>query len=146
MTYGSATGIAHPEWVNGRRLWLDPVMEDMIDRVRNGDPLLGWDGDDRLAVYATETDDGLIWEIFRLEDDDKYRFVVRTEPGIPFDARIIHWLVANDKHRRDRHWDLAAEVEKQNTKVREAERAHKMEYITEEVAPRLRRALTKDGY
>ena len=82
-------GLAHPEWVAGRRLWLDPVMADIIDKIRDGDPTRGWEGDPQLAVFSQDTPEGMRWELMRLEDDNEYRLVARSKPGVVFDERII---------------------------------------------------------
>jgi len=138
-------GIAHPEWVGGRRLWLDPALKDVIDKIHHGDPVKGWEGDPRLAVYALPTPVGLVWELVRLEDDEQYRHVHYTEPNQPLDDRIIDWLLANDARRRPNGYNLAAEIEKANDALDRERDAKRDEWVAEEIAPRLRHALRKDG-
>ena len=50
------SGFTHPEVVDGRRLWMDGSMRDLIHRVRFGDPLLGTGGRraNRLQELLTE--------------------------------------------------------------------------------------------
>jgi hypothetical protein len=136
----SLAGLAHPEWVDGRRLWMDTPMRDLIQRIRFGDPVKGWEGDDRLAVYwdgATER-----FELWRLEDDETYRMVARSGPGIPFDERVIDALIGWDNRRRT--VSLHDQVVRQNEQVDAERRSSSSEYMAEEVAPRLRHAIRKE--
>ena len=136
-------GLAHPEWVAGRRLWLDPVMADIIDKIRDGDPTRGWEGDPQLAVFSQDTPEGMRWELMRLEDDNEYRLVARSKPGVVFDERVIDMLVRNDRNRnpnRDLHAEIVAHNERRDAEVDKAAD----EYIVEEVAPRLHHALKRD--
>jgi hypothetical protein len=138
--------VLHPEWVDGKRLWIDPLMQDVIDRVRFGDGLLGWEGDERLAVYAVPEADGreTAWQIMRLDEDEQLRHVATTKPGEPFDDRIIMWLIAHDRRRKPDNWDIGLEVEQRNEAV-DADKARRAdELVSEELAPRLRAALRKD--
>ena len=140
------TDFLHPEWVGGKRLWIDPLMQDVIRRVRFGDGLLGWEGDERLAVYAVPEADGkdTAWQIMRLDEDDELRHVATTKPGEPFDDRIIMWLIAHDRRRKPDNWDLGLEIEEHNAAVDAAKQAQADELIAEELAPRLHAAQRKD--
>lgn len=133
------TSLAHPIHVGGRSLWVDGAMTDLIDKLHNGDPIRGWEGDPRLAVYWNDPR----WEIWRLEDDNEYRMVCRSAPGVPFDERLIDRLCEWDMRRRKR--DLHVEIAEANDRVRAGKRAAHDEYMTEEVLPRLRHAFRKDG-
>ena len=134
----------HPEVHEGRLLWID---RDIVAKIQGGDPVLGWEGDDRLAVYLeAETPDGPVWALWRLEEDNVYRHVVRTEPGVPFDERVIHWLIAHDKRRKGPDFNLDEIVKKHNDQIDAKIEADRNEYIAEELAPRLRHALVKDGW
>jgi hypothetical protein len=130
----------HPEWVDGRRIWMDGPMHDLIHRIRYGDPVKGWDGDQRLALYFNgETER---FELWRLEDDEQYRLVCRSGVGIPLDERIIDALIGMDGRRRQTN--LATEVREHNDAL-EASRAHQRdEWIHEDLAPRLRHAWMKE--
>jgi len=132
-----------PELHEGRFLWIDRVI---LDKINNGCDLLGWEGDDRLAVFLeAETEKGPVWGLYRYEENGRTSFVVRTEPGIPFDDRIIHWLCANDSRGAARNLDLDKVAREANDAV-DAEKKQKAdELIAEELAPRLRHALLKDG-
>lgn len=129
----------HPEHVGGRRLWMDSVMTDLIDKLHHGDPIRGWEGDERLAVYWNEPR----WEIWRLEEDDQYRMICRSQPGVPFDERLIDQLCAWDVRRRT--VSLADEVEANNAAVDAAKKAERDDYMNHEVVPRLEHALIKEA-
>jgi len=139
------TNLAHPEWVDGRRLWIDPAMRDIIDKIHHGDGVRGWSGDPRLAVYATQTDQGISWELWRLEDDNEYRYVIATPPGEPFDERVIDWLLSHDKRHKPRGWNLHDEVTAHNDAVDAAKAKEHDEWISEDLGPRLRHAIRKDA-
>ncbi len=122
------------------------VNREIIDKITNGDPVLGWEGDDRLAVVLeAETPKGPVWALYRVEESGRESFVVRTEPGIPLDERIIHWLCEHDIRRKDKYFDLDKVVRDTNAKVDADRQAAQDEYIAEELAPRLRHAMMKDG-
>jgi hypothetical protein len=130
--------LLHPEWVAGRRLWMDSTMSGLIDKLHNGDPVRGWAGDPRLAVYWAPPS----WELWRLEHDGEYRLVWRGAPGTPFDERLIDMLIAADRYRRSRslHDEIVA-----NNEARDAEKtAYWDSYMAEEAVPRLAKALRRE--
>ena len=135
------SSLVHPEFLDGRRVWLDPVMEDIIGKLHNGDPTKGWEGDPRLEVYFEPTQGR--WELWRLEDDNEYRMTCRSQPGVPFDDRLIEHLVAHDRRRfkTSLHDQIAA----QNEAIDREVRRKNDDYINEEVNPRMDWALKKDG-
>jgi hypothetical protein len=137
-------GLVHPEWVAWRRLWIDSLMQDLIFKVQHGDPTKGWEGDPQLCVYATESPQGISWELVRLEEDNEYRLVARSKPGVVFDERIIEMLVARDV-RRNPKFDLGQSVIDHNEKIDEGRAQTQDDYMSEEVVPRLRHAFRKDG-
>ena len=92
----TAGRITHPETVDGRHIWLDPEVEDMIHKLHYGDATLGWEGDPALALYRTEDSR---WELWRLENDGEYRRFCRSKPGAKLDNRLIMELVAHDARR-----------------------------------------------
>ena len=132
--------LSRPELHQGELLW---VNRDLIDKIEHGDPTLGWEGDNRLAVFLEQRSPE-VWALYRLEDDGYWRHVVRTEEGVPFDERVIHWLCQNDIRRKPAGFDLDAIVKEQNEKVRAQKDQENQEYMAEEVAPRLQHALKKD--
>lgn len=135
------TGILAPEILDGRRLWIDPVMADIIDKLHLGDPTKGWEGDPRLEVYFEPTHRR--WELWRLEDDNEYRLVCRSAPDVVFDERVIELLVANDNHRgiKSLHERIVDHNEALNREIEE----RNDEFINEEVNPRMNYAMKKDG-
>jgi len=132
--------LAHPEWVAGRRLWMDTPMRDLIHRVRHGDPVKGWEGDDRLGLYWNGPDER--FELWRLEDDGQYRFVCRSGPGVGFDERVIDALIGMDRQRR--RVSVHDEIVANNTAVEAANEAQMNEWVAEEMAPRLHHAFRED--
>lgn len=92
------SGLTIPTVQNGRGLWLDPEVQDIVDMLHNGVPTLGWEGDPALALYRTQ--DGR-WELWRLEDDGEMRMVCRSRPGMRLDQTLIMRLVEHDSRRKD---------------------------------------------
>lgn len=137
----TTSGLFHPEWVAGRRLWLDTAMRDLLDKVNRGDPVKGWEGDEQLAVYYNEPEHR--WELWRLEDDGEYRFICRSLPDAVFDDRIIDALLHWDRNRRQ--IALHDEIVARNEKVEAEQDAATDLAMTEDVAPRLRHAFRKEA-
>lgn len=105
--------ILHPSHVNGRTLWVEPAVQEIIDQIQNGDPTIGWEGDPRLAVYRGPENR---WEIHRLEADGEYRLVARSLPNGPLDRSIIFHLRAHDLRRQEAA-ELVAALDKANDKL-----------------------------
>jgi hypothetical protein len=137
--------IRHPdplrlnEWDrDARELIEDPV----ADRLTKGDPTLGWEGDDRLALYINRTRG--TWELVRLERDGQYRITMAL-PGFVrgHDAvgQMVMQLVGTDVRRGfDPH---KAVVERAVAVEREKQR--RADDFHDETAERLRHAFRKDG-
>ena len=132
-----------PEWRGNRAVWHESVADWFIDKLHNGDSTIGWEGDPRLYIVAEATDEGTVWEIWRHEENGFRSMIEKSPPGYPFDERLLVQLCKLDSHRR--HRDLHAEIEANNEKREAGRLADRNEYIAEEVAPRLRHALLKDG-
>lgn len=130
-----ASGLVHPEYVDGRRLWFDGAMWDLIRKLHDGDPTRGWEGDPRLAVYYDGPADR--WEVMRYEHDGTYRMVCRSKPGVPFDERLIDALVAHDRNRGVSPHEL---VDAHNRRIA-AEHQRQRDDVAVETAERLRFAL-----
>jgi hypothetical protein len=128
-------GLVHPEWVGGRRLWIDGAMAALIHKLHFGDPVRGWEGDPRLAVYWAPPR----WEVWRLEHDGQYRQVCRSLPDIPFDERLIDSLIQWDRHRAGR--SLHDSIVTNNDRVAGRDKQRRDDFIAEELAPRLRHAV-----
>jgi len=131
-------GMIHPEHVGGRSLWMDAGMTELIDKLHYGDPVIGWEGDERLAVYWNDPR----WEIWRCEVDNKYRMVCRSKPGVLFDERVLMQLRDYDSRRVQR--DLFVENNAHNDKIDADKKSAFDEWITEEAAPRLAHAFRQD--
>lgn len=129
--------LVHPEWVGGRRLWMESAMSVVIHKLHYGDPVRGWEGDPRLAVYWNPPR----WEVMRLEADGEYRMVCRSLPGVPFDERLIDNLIAWDL-RRNPH--VVDQVMKRNLRMRDEVESNHRVWLDEEIAPRLRRAMENE--
>ena len=134
------SSLSHPTWVDGRRLWIDGAMHDLIHKLHYGDPTIGWEGDERLAVYFDDTTRR--WEVMRLEDDGVYRLVARSAPGVPFDDRFLVRLCETDRYRRK--VPIGDEIIANNERVDQQRQAELDAWVAEEAAPRLRHAILKD--
>lgn len=141
MRENSALGIQHPEWVDGRRLWLDPEVKQIVDWLENGYPPLGWEGDAALALFLGDKGE---WVLNRYENG-RYRTVCRCKPGVALDARLIMFLVEHDLRRKDGESQLD-EIEKYNDKL-EQDRNNQLESNAADKLEKLYWGLGKDiGY
>lgn len=129
----------------GRVVWHDSVADWFIDKLHNGDSTIGWEGDPQLFVIAEATDQGTIWELWRTEDNGLKSLIDKSPPGYPFDERVLVRLCEIDQ-RRNPHRDLHKEVMEHNQKLDDQQQEAQDEWVAEEIAPRLWRALAKDGY
>lgn len=126
----SSTGLVHPTHLEGREIWLDPEVKQLVHKLHYGDPTLGWEGDPRLAIYRTVD---RVWELWRLEFDNQYRLVCRSKPGLSLDNRLILQLVAHDAQRG---YNPGAEVTAHNQQLertRDAEGDAKLAQTMEKV-------------
>lgn len=87
--------IAHPQYVDGNTLWIDPEVQEIITKLHYGDATLGWEGDPRLALYRGKQGQ---WFLYREEESGMYP-VCQSRPGVHLDNRLIMRLVEHD-HRR----------------------------------------------
>lgn len=129
--------ILHPQNLDGRAIWLDPEVQDLVDRLHLGDPTIGWEGDPRLAIYRGP---GRTWELWRLENDGEYRMVCKSRPGLGLDNRLIVRLVQHDARRG---FDPKKAVDANNAKV-DKERNSAIHDKKLAAADKLRWALIKD--
>lgn len=139
MREQSFNDIEHPEFLGGAAVLVDQTaMNDLLDRLQNGDPTQGWEGDPRLVLAFHKVDQR--WELHRLEADNQYRMLARSKPGMAFPASIIQELVRMDTRRG---FDPKAYVDQYNAKV-EAEKDYDLSQRTREAAEVLAWALKKD--
>jgi hypothetical protein len=130
----------HPEWVAGRRLWMDSAMRDLIHKIHHGDPVKGWEGDPMLAVYYDGSERR--WELWRFEDDGEYRMTMRSAPDAVFDDRVIDVLLERDRRRR--RLSLHDEIVAHNESLDATRAARHEEWVREDIGPRLRHAIERD--
>lgn len=130
--------VAHPEWIDGRRVWRDGSVEDIVRRIQNGDPTKGWEGDPRLEVYFEPALDR--WELWRLEHDGQHRMVMASKPGVALDLDVIDFLVSHD---RNRGFDVAKTLHVVNDGIRRSRSTEFQEWVREEIAPRIDHAASK---
>lgn len=138
MREATLTNLVHPEFVDGRQLWIEPDVAGVLHRLHYGDPTKGWEGDPRLAVYYDPR--AKVWELTRYEADGQYRLVARSKPGVRFNESLIDALVARDVRRG---FDPHKHIVSVNEGINRKRSAQMQEYIAEEVAPRLQAGLRK---
>lgn len=85
------------------------AMDDLLDRLHNGQPEVGWEGDPRLALAFNRQTDR--WELWRFEHDSQYRLVGVSKPGCSFPPDTIQNLVSIDGRRG---YDVVKDVERHN--------------------------------
>ncbi len=130
--------ILYPEVINGRYILRDSGAEDILDRLHNGDPTLGWEGDPNLQLYVNKQGR---WELLRLEDDAEWHTVAIAAPGQVPDRGLIKRLVEHDKRRG---FNLSQHLETHNSKVAaDFEKAATEQ--NEEISKKLAHAYRKDG-
>ena|SRR5574343_461948 len=86
--------LVHPQNLGGRVQFASPEFMEFVDRLRYGDPVLGWQGDPRLGLYHEGEGGG--WIVVRYEADGTYRDVCRSRPGLALDERLLLHLMAHD--------------------------------------------------
>lgn len=96
----------HAEHIGGAAVLTDETaMNDLVRRLQQGDPTVGWEGDPRLCIAFNKRTDQ--WELWRFESDSQYRRVLRSKPGMAFPRHLIEQLVQMD---RQRGYDLQVDV------------------------------------
>jgi hypothetical protein len=112
---------AHPEYVNGCEVWVKGgSVGDIVNRVQNGDPTKGWEGDPRMVVLFNKDalDERGVqvgqWILARLGFDGKYHVIAANTPGAPLGLDLIDNLVKYDSRRG---YNAAAEIDKHNAAV-----------------------------
>jgi hypothetical protein len=87
-------------------------MDDLVNKLHHGDPTVGWEGDERLALaWNRETQK---WELWRRERDEDYRLIALSPYQHPFPDDIIERLVTHDVRRG---FDVSKYVREANAKV-----------------------------
>ena len=135
--------VTHPDplRIAGRQLTL--IEDPLADVLRDGDRVLGWGGDPRLALYLDHP--GREWVLVRLEHDNVYRIALGMDAGphsgVEVVAHMVSWLVEHDSQRG---YDVLADVIAKNNR-REAVADAKATEQNEELALRLQHGFRKDG-
>lgn len=151
LTY---TTVSHPdELVFARKHPLDPIVMLRVDdvfteQVTKGDPVLGWEGDSRLAVYMAPPRDGHAtgtYELCRLEHDGTYRSICRHAAvlrGPEIMVAFVRWLIAHDTRRG---YDPNVDIDTANAKATKAHDDALSDWARNDLADRLHHAMRKDG-
>jgi len=95
---------------------VEPEVQDIIDRLHYGDPTLGWEGDERLALYRTEDHR---WLLVRFEEDGSESIVCRSGPDTPLDRSLIIRLIQHDARRGQDGEAVLARVLDHNDRLEE---------------------------
>jgi len=81
--------------MDGNTLWMDPEVQEFIQKMHYGDPTLGWQGDPRLSLYRTPD---RRWAIYREEGNGEVVPVCRSRQDLPLGNAVFMHLAAHD-HR-----------------------------------------------
>lgn len=98
--------------VNGRKLWLDPEVEEFVHILNHGHHGIGWEGDPLLGLFRLSDHR---WEIARMERGE-YRTVCISKPHAKLNLAIIFHLMDHDLQRQTAQ-QLFDAVEKSNLAV-----------------------------
>jgi hypothetical protein len=123
---------------DGERVRID---DPVADRIKKGDPIFGWEGDERYQLYVNYKIGR--WELWRHEDDGVMRLnlvVPGFVSGVDVVPYLIEWIVTHDGRRGFNPTDLVIKESLRHQREREAE-GHAR---NEEAADRLHHALVKD--
>lgn len=124
--------LMHPEFINGKRVWLDPSVAEINRLMQEGDPTLGWPGDPRLVLVTYGEGRGRRWGVERFQNGD-YVPVCQSKPGERLDRGLIVFL---RDHAVELGYDVVAESDKANAAIEKAAK-EAMEEATTEAASRL---------
>lgn len=112
---------------------------DAYRRIRDGDPILGWRGDEHAELWRREGTDGLTTFYVMMKDVKGDRYVATAlQPGERLDTgmRLAAMLRDGDwQHGRGRA--LVAQQHAEQIAAEEYARQKQREHVQEEVAPKL---------
>lgn len=92
------------------------AMDDLLGKLHNGDPTMGWGGDPRLALAFNRQTDR--WELWRMEHDGEYRIVCVSKRGAGFPPDLIKNLMSMDGQRG---YDLVKDLDRSRQMATAAE-------------------------
>ena len=133
--------VAHPDFIQGRRVVQPGTnLHELADRIKNGDPTCGWEGDPRLTLARYDDPvTGPQFELWRLEHDGQYRLVAKLAGHLD-PSNICRRLVEHDIRRG---FDIKDAVDRHNAKVHAARMAPVQDRLSG-AADKLAWALRKD--
>ena len=126
LEYMTAEGFVIPEMVDGKPTWV-PFAGDIQERMRKGDPTVGWEGDERLYIAPRDERDGGGYVVGRLNEDGSKSLVCWSEPPHALDTSLLVFLAEHDT----RHVDVYGRVEKKNAALRKEQDTQTKERIAE---------------
>lgn len=130
-----------PEFTPNGVAWVqNDSMGELRRKLREGDPVRGWEGDPRLELYFHRDQDQ--WSLLRCEVNGDQALVARCRPGVAPDERLLDELLARDVRRG---YDVHAAVVAHNETLEAARDQANVDAMVEEGAPRLKHALKRDG-
>lgn len=129
--------LQRPEYLaNGEAVLID---SDLLDKLRYGDPISGWEGDVNMNLWYNRNDDRIYLSSF---DDNQQEYIIcRSAPGARVaDMNLLHLVVTHD---RNKGFDLAKSMETTEAQV-EKEKLDKFKDAHNEVANKLAWGVQKD--
>lgn len=99
-----------PDYLNGMPTFV-PYAHDIQRKLKEGDPLIGWEGDERLYVAPREGADGYV--VGRLCEDGVKRIICVSKPPHRLDQELLIQLREHDT----RHVDVLKRINDHNVRV-----------------------------
>lgn len=134
--------VDHPETLTYGGSVLFRIDDPASDVIRDGDHLLGWEGDARYQLYVDPR--RRVWVLMRLQLDGRYRSELHVDATALREGdavgMILGWVL---EHDRNRGHDVYAQLEREEAAA-EKERDYRVEQHAGDVADRLKYALRKD--
>ncbi len=140
----TAGSVQHPDFMpSGATTWRPGMnLHDLADRIKNGSPTEGWQGDPRLSLakFRDPKSGAERWELWRNCADGELRLIA-TLPSDRDPSGIIRKLVQMDAHRG---FDLHDAVSRHNAKI-DKERQYKSDQVIGAASERLAHGLMKSA-
>lgn len=87
-----------PEYLNGVPTFV-PYAHDIQRKLKEGDPSIGWEGDERLYIAPRDGAEGYV--VGRLCEDGVKRLICYSKPPHRLDQELLVMLRDNDTRRTD---------------------------------------------